>query len=556
MNRLTFLTVSVFICSSLLLGQTKMGSADFNQRGISSGYLNNPAHSRAEETPFSIGPKTVRIPKGSYQADTLGPVCTTAPLSIYGGWNLNSVEPTGFFHVKEVNGAWYLIDPLGNLFISIGVTSVEKGGGIDLPGDLETFYFNNLGMWSDVSIENIPISPRFNFLQGFKNTTTARKDLFNRNILPVFDSEFKSYCDTKAATFVAPYKTNPWVLGYYSDNELVFHKLRLEDYLGLPATDSNFATVHRWMINRKGEGYSVSEADRMEFKGFVASTYASAVKLGLKKHDPNHLYIGCRLHAAAKYDKYILRGIGEHVDVNSINFYARWEPSDSDMDLWLSEAGKPFLITEFYTKARDTGLPNASGAGWEVYTQQDRADFYENFTMRLLSHPGSVGWTWFRYIDKDEVNKGVISIDYQWYTTLLESMVNIGKDVYNLRRFLLGQEPDLAGDPECFETNTSAAEKMARADIHVSPNPSRNTILITQDQSLKYTELFIFDLSGQMMLKSNMYSSELRLDITNLPPGIYFLRFIGADASANYRHLRRGYIAAWSQKRYLAEIPG
>ena len=234
MIRFLFLTNLLFICSSLVLGQINIGSEADNNRAISSGYPDEPIPNEPEVSRFLIGSTMVTIPKGTYQADTLGPVCTTAPLSMYGGWTKQNAEPTGFFHVRELDGAWYLIDPFGNLYISIGITSVQKGGGIDLPGDLEKFYFNNLGMWSDVSIENIPISPRFNFLSGFKNTSTERKDLFNRNILPVFDPEFEGYCDAEAAKFVMPFKNNPWVLGYYSDNELVFHKLRLDDYLDLP----------------------------------------------------------------------------------------------------------------------------------------------------------------------------------------------------------------------------------------------------------------------------------------------------------------------------------
>lgn len=53
--------------------------------------------------------------------------------------------------------------------------------------------------------------------------------------------------------------------------------------------------------------------------------------------------------------------------------------------------GKPFLITEWYVKGEDSGLPNATGAGWNVPTQDDRGIFYENFCLQLLLQPYSVG---------------------------------------------------------------------------------------------------------------------------------------------------------------------
>lgn len=47
-------------------------------------------------------------------------------------------------------------------------------------------------------------------------------------------------------------------------------------------------------------------------------------------------------------------------------------------DVW---ANKPFIITEFYTKAEDSGLTNVTGAGWKVRTQKDRG-----ITLRKLHH--------------------------------------------------------------------------------------------------------------------------------------------------------------------------
>ena len=49
------------------------------------------------------------------------------------------------------------------------------------------------------------------------------------------------------------------------------------------------------------------------------------------------------------------------------------------MNNWGEWSGKPFLITEWYVKGEDSGLPNATGAGWNVPTQDDR-----NFLRKLL----------------------------------------------------------------------------------------------------------------------------------------------------------------------------
>jgi len=53
-------------------------------------------------------------------------------------------------------------------------------------------------------------------------------------------------------------------------------------------------------------------------------------------------------------------------------------------------SGRPFLISEFFAKAMDSGLPNTCGAGWIVKMQEARGAFYQNFALPLLRHGGCV----------------------------------------------------------------------------------------------------------------------------------------------------------------------
>jgi hypothetical protein len=57
------------------------------------------------------------------------------------------------------------------------------------------------------------------------------------------------------------------------------------------------------------------------------------------------------------------------MDIISINHYNKWEPSQKIMNNWENGRENP-LITEWYTKAEDSGLPNNTGAGWLVKTQK------------------------------------------------------------------------------------------------------------------------------------------------------------------------------------------
>jgi len=66
--------------------------------------------------------------------------------------------------------------------------------------------------------------------------------------------------------------------------------------------------------------------------------------------------------------------------------------------MWTGESGKPFLVTEWYTKGEDSGYPNTSGAGWNVPTQRDRGWFYQNFTLALLESKNGKGTLTSRYL--------------------------------------------------------------------------------------------------------------------------------------------------------------
>ena len=138
-----------------------------------------------------------------------------------------------------------------------------------------------------------------------------------------------------------------------------------------------------------------------------------------------------------------MRTAGKYVDVLSCNYYGRWTPKPEEMNNWSSWSGKPFIITEWYVKGEDSGLPNQSGAGWIVKTQTDRGLFYQNYTLALLDSGNCVGWHWFKYQDNDpslkgaelsniDANKGIVNYSYETYKPCLELMGEINQQIYDL----------------------------------------------------------------------------------------------------------------------------
>ena len=76
-------------------------------------------------------------------------------------------------------------------------------------------------------------------------------------------------------------------------------------------------------------------------------------------------------------------------------------------------------------------------------TQSDRADFYENFTLKLLECNNCIGWQLFHYMDNDpnsgtsdassiNSNKGIYNNNYELYTKFTDRIAIYNKNVYKL----------------------------------------------------------------------------------------------------------------------------
>ena len=135
-----------------------------------------------------------------------------------------------------------------------------------------------------------------------------------------------------------------------------------------------------------------------------------------------------------------------------MNYYGHWTPQENNLTNWHTWSGKPCLITEFYVKAADSGLPNTTGAGWIVKTQADRGAFYQNFALALLESKSCIGWHWFKYKDNDpadskaeasnrDSNKGILNLHGEPYQPLLEAMRELNSRLSPLTDYFDSAKP-------------------------------------------------------------------------------------------------------------------
>lgn len=397
-------------------------------------------------------------------------------LNRYGSWSDGpQLDATGFFRTEKIKGRWVIVDPAGKVHIDAGVLSITPGGGDDNKASfaskfgndrdrwifetmdsLSKYGFNGCGAWGneesirffndfskDLKCTYCPIiNPMsdYGFELGIAEHRPGNTGYVN-NCIPVFNPGFREHCEKVIPEFVRKYRNDPNVLGYFTDNEMPLRLSNLEGYLSMEPEEYGYRAAKAWMEEK---GYDqVTDQAKREFVGYVAETYYRTVSEVLKAADPNHLYLGSRLAGTSKTYEYVYKAAARYCDIVSINYYGQWEVVQKDYSRWETWADTPYMITEFYTKAEDSGLPNTCGDGWIVKDQTSRGIHYENFIIGLLRTGKCVGWCWCKYLDNDptnlnaeasnrDANKGIFDNRYEPYGALVKSMTRVNNVRYSI----------------------------------------------------------------------------------------------------------------------------
>jgi hypothetical protein len=396
---------------------------------------------------------------------------------------------TGFFYSKKVGDRWWFIDPLGypchvrcmHAFNTCYLGSKNQTlAAIARYGSYENWlesaakqlkdeWYFNIGdtdvaasakeTYFPIQRGSIGFASRYGAFIGSNNSNGGSTTFSQNNTMNVFDPGFVDFCEEKAS-FFDENKDNPQIIGYTTDNELPMDTNMLYNYLTLDCTNPmnyySYAAAWTWicqMIGRQDFTAQDITPEHCElFRGFVWDRYYNVTTTAIRHHDKNHMILGTRFLTTVKNAEWVLRFACLYLDAMTINWYGQWEPDANDLYKLCERADLPIMVTEFYTKAIDSGLANTRGAGWVVPKQCDRAAFYQGFTLRLLECKNFVGWHWHQYIDDDpapetiyrpgttvwrdqsniDANKGIVNSGHKPYDELTQGMAQINKNVYRL----------------------------------------------------------------------------------------------------------------------------
>jgi hypothetical protein len=454
----------------------------------------------------------------------------------YGGWAKGPQEKaTGFFRTLERDGKWWLVTPSGHLYLSLGVdvlmvsdgfTIVENREGMFswLPGKddplarhfsytdkvlygpakkgrMFNFYSANLerkygtdyvAAWRRVSLDRLQAwgfttvanwsEPEFYAMKRVPYTATldlsgdyarvaSGQDYWGKMHDP-FDPKFAAAVDKSILEKIAPYRNDPWCVGYFIDNEIswgstgsdrqhlglvygtleggkdspakgAFIELLKKRYRKIEGLNKSWGTtLASWEeflaqpFKPEGDLAGPMREDFTEFLTAFARQYFRVIHDAQKRQDPNHLYLGCRF---AWRTPEAVAAAAEYCDVVSFNIYrSRVDPAEWDFTKSLK---KPCIIGEFHFGAVDRGMFHTGLVS--TPTQAARAEMYKDYIHSVVDNPAFVGCAWFQYFDEplvgriydgENYNIGFVDVTDTPYPEMVAAAKSVHAEAYT-RRF-------------------------------------------------------------------------------------------------------------------------
>ncbi len=304
---------------------------------------------------------------------------------------------------------------------------------------LKRWNFNTVGSWSDAAVSQdarIPYTRTIHVAGNFSKLSDGRD--WWAGIADPFDPRFGQALDTAVREEAASRKDDPFLIGYFVDNELGWGdgsskdpRVRYALAYSVLAGDAREPHAHakRALIEmlRSRHGGSIQNlssswrktfaswealqapvppeqlpdgrirpvaADLAAFLVLHAERYFEQVAATLDRHDPNHLYLGSRF---ASRNPESLGACARWCDVVSFNLYLPSINVGFETEAF-RKLDKPALLTEFHFGSSDRG-PFWHGV-MPVPSEDERGPAYARMLDSVLGNPDFVGAHWFQYLDQ------------------------------------------------------------------------------------------------------------------------------------------------------------
>ena len=428
-------------------------------------------------------------------------------------------EATGFFHVENIGGIDWAVDPVGRAVPITGIDHVRSGGfsseklGYSPYGRFVATNYPSSAAWADETLSRLrewgfdTLTAHFDLaLLGHRGLAHAicinmsdrfalgdDEWLIAENLhapctgFPnVFHPDYERACEWAAETLCGPSRDDPWVVGWFIDNELAWWGRSSDRATGLfdlvaqkPDTHSAKQALLEY-VAAAGVAYgadpqslsSVPRDVKLGFLRLAAERYFAVTTAAIRKADPNHMILGCRFAGFNGAHEAVWEIAGKYCDVISFNCYP-WADIDQGVVFTSkggipivqefrrrhSICGRPMIITEWSFPALDTGRPCYHGAGQRFHTQEERTAASELFARTMLSEPYFIGYDYFMWLDQpatginhwfpEDSNYGLVQENGEPHRLMTDMFTRLHSGVAELRA---------AGDAASYEKRVTSDE--------------------------------------------------------------------------------------------------
>ncbi len=319
---------------------------------------------------------------------TIGSRLTGAPVA-----KTTQVEPDGFFTLGKEDGHWWLIDPDGNPFFTLGINHID-------PASLR--YPENIHIWRDkydgstlkwIQRSVVPNLKLWGFNSvGWVQEVTVRKWRHSRpftvdeykalnmpycHLLPFmeshqwekhtvhydfFSADWVEWCDYVARSHCSGLSDDPNLIGYfYSDCPTWTHDRPENAWRGPIFEPERLNT----------------ESGRKELKA-LAHQYYKTTHDAIRRHDKHHLILGDRYEANAHIAMPLIEAALPFIDVLS---FQDFKDPIKHLNEWHIKTGKPVLLAD----------ASSNTPGENDFRRND-GQWYAETLDGLFENPGCIGF--------------------------------------------------------------------------------------------------------------------------------------------------------------------
>ena len=402
-----------------------------------------------------------------------------------------ALAPHSQWKIETHQGVQWLRTPCGERFLSLGVNVLDGGypsrmfegrlsyhwgafhpdlgsWAVAARQRLVTWGFNTVGAWS-LEPSQLPMP----FIPDLEIGRQSRFHWFDP-FRPTMAEEMRTW----AHRLVAPYKGNPYRIGYFPDNEIGWWATALLSfYLQQPA--SNYTKQKLLLLLREhyadtwerfGRDFVpptgvASFAQLLDSSGsktqlrpggagmqvigrwtsMIAEHYYRLVHASLREADPEALIFSDRLQIF--YDPNAVRPMAPYVDVIATNYDV--DRADGSLARYYFDGlqqlsqQKPVLVSEWFFAAEEnrSGSRN-QGHLMTVQTQAERARGAMAAAQQFVQLPQLVGLHWFQYYDHptggrpdgEDYNFGLVDLDDHPYEALTEAFSRLNPQLATLHQ--------------------------------------------------------------------------------------------------------------------------